>query len=235
MKYILSLLLVATLCGCIQNTEKPAIAITILADRTDTIIPPPQPGMVKEIVERNSDKNARVVFRFQNIGNTDYNSTYVIRSDGHSLLDNELIAQAEQQEFYEQIDSLIIKENGKQFTYNTSSIFVPLAHQLRTIKNETAKQKVIVLFSDLGEISDIYNILIAKNRSRILEDPQVVAVEIRRQLNIVDLSGVQLYIVNFPKTREQNRIFSAMCAVLQEVFNDSGLEIHIGMDQQLSF
>lgn len=231
---IISIILVAfALVSCSKGNKDNTIALTLMADRTDTIIPSPEPGIVKDLINIEIAQNNGVIFRFKNIGNTDYNSTFKVELEGHSVMDNQLIRQAEQRKFFRKIDTLISKENHKEYHFNTSSIITPLLGQLIKLKNETAKEKIAAIWTDLGEISDIYNVLDSRNRKKVLEEPSEVARQFRTQLEIPDLNGVTLYIIHLPLTREQNRMFRGMCKVYEELFKDSGLEIQIGLDQQL--
>ena len=45
--------------------------------------------------------------------------------------------------------------------------------------------------------------------------------------------GIDLYIIHYPKTTHENRVFQSMCKVYKETFKDTGLMIHIGIDKQL--
>ena len=233
MRLLAIILIAISLNSCTKGSPVKATAITLMIDRTDTIIPSPEPGIVQELINIEASPNNGIIFRFQNIGNTDYNSTYKAVLGDHSVLDNQLIRQAEVGKFFRKIDTLIFRENSHEYHFNTSSIITPLLQQLTTLKNETASEKVAVIWTDLGEISDVYNILTHKNRKMVLNEPTKVVEHFKRQLDIPDLNGVTLYIAHLPKTREQNRMFRGMCKVYEELFKDSGLELHIGLDQQL--
>lgn len=233
MRLLVIILVAITLNSCTKDRAVNATALTLMADRTDSIIPSPELGIVQEMVQIDSSPNAGIIFRFQNIGNTDYSSQYKLELASNSILDNQLIRQAEARKFFSKTDTLLLRENSRDYHFNNSSIITPLLRQLVTLKNETASEKLAVIWTDLGEISDVYNILTYKNRKMVLTEPVEVAKQFKKYVEIPDLNGVTLYIVHLPKTQEQNRMFRGMHKVYEELFKDSGLEIHVGLDQQL--
>ena len=105
--------------------------------------------------------------------------------------------------------------------------------QLEKVKATNTTQKVVLLYSDLLEASDVFNVYKKQNQQLLIATPEKVVEILKLELNIPKLEGVHLYIIYYPTDRLNNRLFEKMTLVYKELFKDSGLKIHIGIDNQI--
>lgn len=208
-----------------------SVAIIILADRTDPIIPKPKLEDIRALLDLKTNPNNGVEITLKNIGNVDFSPLYQVRLKSASLLDNTLKRNADIKLFFVDLDTLITRENTKVYDYQNSSIIVPLVAQLEVVSNSKTKGKSIVLYSDLAEFSDLFNVYDYASGNKLQKQPLEVAELFKSKLNIPKLNEVNLYIIYYPKTITENRMFQNMIHVYREVFKDSGLQIHIGLQQ----
>jgi len=219
--------------SCEMSNTK-ALAITILADRTDPIIPIPKGNDLHPLMHLEAYPNSQMNIRMQNIGNVDISPVYHVQLEVGSMFDNTLQRKAHIKRFYTEVDTLIKRENARDFDYKSSSVLKPLVTQLQTLANFKASDKHLILYSDLAEFSDIYNVYDYKSLLALQEHPRVVAEALKSKLEIPNLKGVTLHIVYYPKTNAQNRLFRQMLLVYRELFKSSGLQIHIGLTQSVT-
>jgi len=230
MKHIIILIIAFSLIAC-QSEAPTAIANIVMADRTDPNIPEPDAEIIKRFCSIENNLNSSVWLKFQNITNTDVNESYVLELEAFSSFGNKLQRNAEIRKFNTAIDTLVIHENNRSYTYHSSSIIVPLLDRLTELSKVDATVKNILLYSDISEFSDIFNVYDTKSRFELQDDPVSVVTAFTSQLTIPNLQGITLHIIYYPKTTEQNRLFRSMVEVYTEVFKDSGLEIRIGIDK----
>ena len=211
--------------------EEDTACLTVLSDRTDPIIAKPDMATLESFLELGKNPDRGVDFKFKVIGNVDFLPARSLKLQSSSLVDNDFQRTADVGRFLNRMDTLLVQENQKEYTFQGSSIFRPTLEELIRAKNSGASHKVVMLWSDLQEISDLYDVLDSNNRRKLMESPLAVANEFTSKVDIPNLEGVSLYIIHYPATRERNRSFRAMCEVYKHIFKDSGLHIQIGPDQ----
>ncbi len=227
-------LILMLLFGSCSSNDSQLIALSVLADRTEPkYIPVPTIEAVWSLCGLNDNSTTGLNFSFQNIGNTDYNTRYVAQLEPYSILGNSLQRQADVKKLQKKIDTLITQQNLKEYDFQNSNIFLPLVKELEVLSSTPATKKVLLLYSDLSEYSDVFNVYESSERKLLLREHEKVVMQFRSFLNTPDLSGIDLYIIYYPKTPAQNRLFQNLCKVYKEVFNGTGLTIYIGIDKQL--
>lgn len=231
MKKTIIIILLFFLTSC-QDTKTSTTAITILADRTDKDIPNPNYNEIQTVCDLQDNPNNGVVFKLQNIGNTDFNPVQIIEITQGSLLGNSFQRKSDVTEFYKTIRDLIKKENSKNYSFQKSSILYPLIENLKALQ-EHKGERILMLYSDLAEFSQVYNSYQLNNlKSR---NPQIVASEINSKIEIPRIQNTTLYVIYYPKTDVQNDDFKFNLELYKELFKASGLTIKIGIDNQIKY
>lgn len=223
---LIPIVLLMTSC---EMWEGQQISLWVLSDRTDPSIALPQPEDFRGLMGLDTEPNTGVDFNFKIIGNVDYSPTRSLQLKQHSLWDNDFQRTSDVEGFLESVDALLLRENRKDYKFSSSSILRPLLEQLKAVKGLNATHKVVVLYSDLQEISDVMSVVDSRQKKLLMESALMVAEEIKTKVMVPDLSGVLLYIIHYPTTREDNRNFRAMLEVYQYLFEDSGVYIEIGL------
>lgn len=218
-------------CASCEIPRGETLCLTVLSDRTDPAIINPDMATLDGFLELGKNPDRGVDFKFKVIGNVDYLPARSLELQSSSLMDNDFQRTADVRRFLNRMDTLLVQENQKEYTFKGSSIFRPLVDELIRAKNRGASHKVVMLWSDLQEISDVYDVLDYNNRKKLMKSPLTVAHEFTSKVDIPNLEGVSLYIIHYPDTRERNRSFRAMCEVYKHIFKDSDLQIQIGTDQ----
>lgn len=229
---ILILSLVMLFTSCETKTQK-SISISVMADKTYENIPAPEPDVIKSITGFDTLEFSSVLFTYQIISNTDFNKRYSASLEPNSVLGNKLKRKSDVQKFYRVIDTLLLRESGKAYTYQNSSIFIPLIQNLEFLSKQQSTKKVLLLYSDISEFSDVFNSYSYQNQQLLFKHPQRVVKQFKSHLNQTDFSGIELYIIFYPTTPIENKLFTHLCKVYKGTFKDTGLTIHIGIDKQL--
>ena len=215
-----------------ENQETNTTAITILADRTDREIAKPEYDAIHPFLNIEDNPNNGIILKLQNIGNTDYNTVQTINIKEGSLLDNSFQRKTEINQFYKATKTLIEKENSENFSYQKSSILYPLIENLKALQ-EHKGERILVLYSNLAEFSQVYNSYQKNNRRG--ENPKYVADLIKTKINIPQVKNTMLYIIYYPKTDVQNSNFKFMLSVYEELFKEAGLKLKIGIENQIKY
>ncbi|WP_299676180.1 hypothetical protein [uncultured Dokdonia sp.] len=227
MKKLLILSVLVLLSSCEMTTPK-TTAITILADRTDPVIPEPVITDILPLLSVKEHPNMGLDLRLQNIGDVDYQPVYPLILKPAGMFDNTLQRKSNIKHFMNAVDTLLTRHNRTIYDYEKSSILFSVTDHLIKLKDAKAEDKYLVLYSDLAESSDLFDSY--SHRSLILKHSDKVAENLIKQITIPDLSGVTLYIKYHPNTSSNNRLFKAWCEVYTILFKSSGLDIQIGIN-----
>ncbi|PQJ76494.1 hypothetical protein [Polaribacter glomeratus] len=225
--------LVLGIWGC-NNLPTQSISLTVLSDRTDLTIPKPSISQIKYFFDDELYQNGKRIFRFQTITNTSINKSFGASIAVADPFGNSLQRKADIQKFYLRIDTLFALKNKEKNTYRSSSILNPLLKQLKEIQTSKTTRKVVLLYSDILEASDVFNVYKTHNQRLLIKEPNKVVQYIQSQITIPKLEGVELYIIYYPTDRINNRLFEKMTIVYQELFKDSGLKLQIGIENRIT-
>lgn len=229
-KYLMAALL---LWGCHQAPTR-SITVSVLADKTDSIIPKPNIAHIRQFMDIPVYNDGEREFWYGNITHTSINTEFRAELTASSLMENSLKRKMEVENFFGSIASHLEHENGIVKTYHNSSVIKPLVTNLHKIKQSSSSNKTVLLYSDILEASDLLNVYQTKGYLELLHDPDKVVERFRKHVNIGDLSGVDLYIVYYPKDMKDNRLFEQMLTVYRKLFENSGLTIQIGITNPLT-
>ncbi|TXD64209.1 hypothetical protein ESX12_15975 [Polaribacter glomeratus] len=205
-----------------------------MSDRTDLTIPKPSISQIKYFFDDELYQNGKRIFRFQTITNTSINKSFGASIAVADPFGNSLQRKADIQKFYLRIDTLFALKNKEKNTYRSSSILNPLLKQLKEIQTSKTTRKVVLLYSDILEASDVFNVYKTHNQRLLIKEPNKVVQYIQSQITIPKLEGVELYIIYYPTDRINNRLFEKMTIVYQELFKDSGLKLQIGIENRIT-
>lgn len=236
MKNRIYLILVLLLMCCTTSdneTIRNSISLSIIVDRTDDEITKPGIKDIEQIVRHFEDEH--ILVRYLNLGNANLNEAYILSLPTDNLFGNRLERKVRVERFYEKLDTLLIEQNAKSYHYNNSSIYLPLVEQLNKVSTSKQEKKIVILYSDVIEFSSTYNLYKRASLQKMHNKPEAVVEHFKSVRAIPDLTGVSLYIVNYPRSEKENQLFQTMCDFYKDhLFKDSGLTIHFGIDKDLN-
>ena len=219
-------------CSTMNNQASNTISLTILDDTTDKEIAEPTIEDIQAVVP--ADTDAELQWTYSQLNNSEHNEVYIMSLEEHSFMDNELERKVAMEYFYQNIDSVLLSEKDKKHHYTKSNIYVPLVDHLTKVAQEATKTKIVLLYSDAIENSDTYNLYQKQAYQKMLNDPASVVATFIARRQIPDLDGVQLYIIHYPKSEKEDKLFTAMVDFYRKhLFKESGLTIHIGLDKNI--
>jgi hypothetical protein len=227
------LMVIALLWGCDQ-TPTGSITVSVLSDKTDSAIPLPELAHVRQFMDNPVYENGKREFWYGSITNTSVNAQFRAELLGSDMFENSLKRKNDVDSFFESIASHLEHENGISKEYNNSSIIKPLVAHLNRLKQSNSTDKVMLLYSDILEASDLLNVYKTSGYLQLMNHPDMVIERFEQNVQINDLNGVELYIIYYPIDLKDNRLFEQMLLVYRTLFEGSGLSIHVGIDNPLN-
>jgi len=229
--YILVLVIISTW-GC-TNSPKKSITLSVLVDKTDALLPKPELTHIKFFLEDIQYKDGKRSFYLQKITNTNVSASFYTEIPEADPFGNSLEQKMTVQRFFSQIDTLLKASNNEE-SHPSSSILKPLLRQLGRVHQSNTTNKVGLLYSDLLEASDLFNVYQNQNQQLLISNPEKVVEILQSQLTIPKLNGVSLYIIYYPENLLNNRLFEKMIEVYKLLFKNSGVKIVVGIDHKIT-
>ncbi|WP_339883556.1 hypothetical protein [Polaribacter vadi] len=230
-KIIILVFAIISIWGCTNRAQK-SISLSVLIDKTDALVPKPKLIHIKSFLEGYQYKDGRRSFYLQKITDTNISASFYAELPEADPFGNSLEQKMRVQHFFSQIDTLLQETNTEE-THSSSSILKPLVRQLERVQQSNTTDKVVLLYSDLLEASDLFNVYQPQQQRLLITHPKKVIESLQAQLTIPSLDGVHLYLIYYPDNRLNNRLFEKMIEVYKELFKASGLRIHIGIDNNI--
>jgi hypothetical protein len=231
--YILSIVFLLAMYNC-QNTPTASITLSVLADKTEVLIPDPTFLQITSFFKDKKYQEGVRHFYYQTITNTNINTSFHTSIPASDMFENSLQRKVLVQKFYERIDTLVNTQNRQPKNYQSSSILKPLIRECIRIQETNSTRRVILLYSDILEASDLFNVYQKRSQQLLFSNPEKVVEILEAQLTIPKLNDIELHIIYYPKNRLHNRLFEKMTTVYKQLFKDSGLKIIIGIDHQIA-
>ena len=175
--------------------------------------------------------SCRISIHYRNLGSSDFDDEYRLALAPYHWAENILTRKGAVKQFYHNLDTLLIQQNSIDYRHHRSSIYLPLLDALQKANSREADHRIILLYSDLLEYSDLYNVY-EGNHQRIIDDVESVASHFHRAGTIPDLKATTLYIIHSPTSKDY-RLFKVMLQVYRKIFEDSGLIIKVGITKTL--
>lgn len=228
MKWFVLLLLGLFLWGC--DSKPKLYDLVVLADRSDSAyIPAPTAGQVRSLLPEGIDKQTGIHLRLRNIGESEYLPAYTLSLEPTSALENTIRRKIIVDRFTAMLDSLILRENAKEFSQDGSSILTVLIQELEVLSKSSAQKRSVLIYSDGYEFSHLINLYDPAVEKKLLSNPEEVAAALRPLASGLTLEGVNLHIIYYPYCKQDAERFRAIISFYRSLFEASGLTIHLGL------
>jgi hypothetical protein len=240
MKQFISILIVCLLAACKKEHTPQAVhgsRISVIRDITDPLqcVPTADPILALYGFEHNKDQDA--CFRLVLITDKKLNPVEQIHIDDGSTSEQENINEEvdyREQLVYSFYDAVrkAIADFHKRYPSGTSlqqsECFATIANELELLAVSNAAQRTLIIFSDLQENTAEFSCCTREGQSLLQNSPGKVAkLLLKKHLLPANLQGISVYFVYNPYNVDQDRRFSAMTAIYQQLLHERGARVII--------
>jgi hypothetical protein len=233
---ILALCLAAS-CGKKPNAPTPVhtSCTCTIDDRTDSFALHPLADPILAISEFQNDKDQEATHRLVLLTDKLLNpieemhladaNTSEARNENGEMDNREQLVYSYCDAFRSAVGSLY-KRFPVGGTLQHSECFATVAGELEYLANSTASQRTLIVFSDLQENSDAFSCYTQDGLKLLQTHPQKVAklLQSRRSLP-KNLTGVTVYFVYMPLTRDQDQRFNEMVSIYKSLLKERGARV----------
>lgn len=203
---------------------------SVMIDQTEnTFLAKPDKEAIKQRLAADKDVWQGIFFSMTAITDVDFNPVYQAEiSPACEYLSNSYDRKDQAQNFFSEVDSAFQKTNSIPSGKIRSSIYLPLARELKHLSESTAKRRVLIIYSDLME----YSFLADFYKKTMLEKIQTNPVEIQQMLGkaspLVDLKGIEVIIIYQPRDNGESKQFDIVSGFYKKLLESKGAKVTIG-------
>ena len=222
--YAVCMLCATSLYACaktVSNTQ--STTVSVLWDKTDTLLSNPDVSKIVGLYDLTTNRWNGGYFSYASITDVDFNqrlSTQLIPDNLWS--GNELKRKKQVQLFFQTVDSILHQSETIKAGRLHSSIYRSVINEMVRLQSEPSNSHLLLLYSDLQENSDLFNIYDKSSLHQLMSKPELIKAMFEKAMPIPDLKGITIYILFQPKSQEDNRIFNSMSGLYRDLLVKHG-------------
>ena len=214
-----------------------SVDITALIDVTDQLTVLPQPEAILKLYDFDSDRNINASFKICSITDRQLNPEKDIYLPNSSVTEKDNVQDDPYYReklvllFYNGVRKAIndfITTNKNDSSLNHSECFRTIADELSNMKNNQAQKKILLIFSDLQENSELFDCYKIRGQE-LLNKKQGEVLKIFEQANLLPnvLKGTIAIFVYAPKNREEDQRYMNMVSVYKKLLESKGAIVKV--------
>lgn len=218
------------LCSCMQQTKQgEQIAVTVLVDITDPHQVYPDAKTVLPLFGLEGNQNNKAVFKLLPITDRKLNpEASILLEEGKKteqfnhrqdpLFRKRLIVQ-----FYDSVKNVLRtfreeKEKADTSLHN-SEVFFMIARELTLLKEGQSKKRVLLIYSDLQENSDLVSVY---HKKKHIKQRDIATYFEKTNLLPEDLKNITVVVIYKAPTREADTNFMKLSAIYEQMIQKRG-------------
>jgi hypothetical protein len=180
------------------HNPKETMAISVMEDITDAHKATPDPAKLILLYGLKNDQWHGAIFRYATLTDVSLNATQEkILPPANEFLSNEFQRVKDLNEFTEFIvETLHHKDTAGRLN---SSVYLPLVRELNTLKNISATERILLVYSDLMENESGLSMYDTNTFQKLFSDQESLIAFFNKKLPISDLHGITIYLIYQPK------------------------------------
>jgi len=229
--FILGVLMTLVLGGCKSAFEKkPVNSIAWIQDSTDSLAR----ANATEILALYKLSDDRVAegyyFRSSFIGDADNREVVEYRVPATSWVDADQVERVHTIKTFEaNISSLIVRLNREvPQPKKHSLVYQSICREMDALAKVDAQSHTLVINSDLQQNDDQFSFYRYRDFSLAEQDPQAAAKALLAIRPMPKVSNLKVYVINRPRTYEEQKKFSVAVRVFECLFQKQGAEMMVG-------
>lgn len=167
-------------------------------------------------------------FRFINLNDVSLNSVVQLKlNSAPRMLSNEIsrgkIVDQFEDSLYKLFGNNIEIAKGKDY----SSIYIPIAKELGILSNSKADRKILIVYSDLIENSEVLSLYTNGKNGNLIDEPSEVIEIFSKVAPLPRLDGVQIYLIYQPKNKESDKLYEKISIIYSTLLLKKGAKVYV--------
>lgn len=221
--------------GCVyfyNNSSENAYdyEITIAVDRTGShSVSMPGRETIRQAAEVKNELWSGYLVRLITLSDVDLNKVYEVKIEPEfRFTANEYSRKKKMESFRQELDTAIDKLLSEPLGRPSSSLYIPIIKELEVLSVSKAKNRRLVVFSDLLEESSLMKLDEKKTLALLKQKSDSIAAILEKEAPVPSLNGIEIYMIYEPVNStdsDQHRIISNF---YKKIFEQKGAKVFIG-------
>ena len=220
---IIFIIIVTTIIIASTSVHSTETEVTVMRDITDIQIAQPQLADIVSLLNLDNSQWNGADVRFVDITDVSFNHTYEtsINEENH-WLGNEFDREKKVKNFYAQITQILANLEKETNGKNNSSVYIPIANELNRLSQNQAQKRILLVYSDLIENTDVLSLYNKSKFSLIQSNPDTILKYFTAQVPLQKLDGIKIYLIYQPSNTETDEEFKIISGFYKKLFESKG-------------
>ncbi|MBI4931421.1 MAG: hypothetical protein HY841_11700 [Bacteroidetes bacterium] len=205
-----------------------AIDESVLIDKTDSFLASPDSTVIKNLFDASSALWQGYRFRLLTLSDVDYNSVYEASlSPACEYLSNVYAREDESTAFLSKIESAFAKVKSIPSGRNYSSLYLPMAKELKRLSESAARRRILIVYSDLMENTSAISFYKADNLQLLETNQDSVKKILESEIPLPDIKNIEVHFIYQPKDNKENELFREVSGFYKKWLENKGARVTI--------
>ena len=225
---IIFIIIVTTIIIASTSVNSTETAVTVMRDITDIQITQPKLSDIVSLLNLENYQWNGADVRFADITDVSYNHTFEasISKENH-WLGNEFDRSKKVKNFYAQITQILATVEKESTGKNNSSVYIPIANELKRLSQGPAQKRILLVYSDLMENTDSLSFYNKTKFSLIKSNPDVIQKYLTAQAPLQKLDGIKIYLIYQPSNTGTDEEYKIVSGFYKKLFESKGATVEI--------
>jgi hypothetical protein len=210
-----------------RNKENNTTEVVVLRDYTDSMLALPAADEIIAFYNLSgSSKWIGAFFRCADITDVSLNSAWELKlKEENQWLSNELERHNEIKKFKSSISDILSRtiKAGKSY----SSVYIPMAKELKRLSESTSQRRILIIYSDLME-NTLEISLYDTNEFKLLKsNPDFLQKYFENLQPLPSLAGIEIHIVYHPLDISKDNTFKIVSGFYKKMLEEKGASVTI--------
>ena len=203
--------------------------MSILRDITDIHAAQPDTNEISKLFDLSGENRWNgATFRFSNVSDVSYNRTSETKIAAvNKWLSNEIERSKQIKQFQNEVSQIITDSAGDSTGKDYSSVYLPLARELKNLSASKAQKKIFIVFSDLMQNDFDVSLYDKKEFQLIQKNPDSLKKLFEEQEPLPALTGIEIYLIYQPENAEKDKQYRIISEFYKNLIEEKGATVHV--------
>lgn len=237
MRHVATTFILTLLSSCVSSPRESGcyMNISVVRDVTDLHVLRPEANSILNLYNLSEHKRQGGVFRYREISDRVLVPAVDIAIPDESTTgkkakrNQEFYRERIILDFYDSVrKTLAIPERNTDSTLlDHSECFKTIAEELTRLSKSNSKNKILLVFSNLFENSDILSVYRIDNGHLYIQEETVIQKLEKTNLLPKNLTGIKVFFVFQPTSRTEDRNYLAMVSIYKQLLESRGAKVEV--------
>jgi hypothetical protein len=204
--------------------------IVLVLDNTESYFQHPSFEEVRGVSALSENEVNGETIRIIQITELSFNrvAQFSIESVPNKWLGNEVDRRQEVSAYFDSIEHALAEADTGKREREASTIYQTLASELNRLSATTSDTRLLIVNSDLMELSLLANFYDKRTFSELIDQPDSMLKRLENAYPLGDLTGIEVQLIYTAQSRQDSERFSVLSTFYRKLLEGHGAEVKVG-------